>query len=106
MGKRFVRTHDADARAIALHLKLLELEKMDLIDVEYSKDNKKIIIGEKGTRRNVEANVDTVLLLDVAEAKRNGGTYSALWATCKPAKPRVPQAVIEEQVHEFLAGDD
>ena len=106
MGKRWVAAHNADKRAIELHLLLREIEQMQSIFVIYKDDNKTIIVGDKADRDYFrKMSVDNILSLNVQEAKDKGGTFKALLTSRRPAKPQVSQAEVDEGVQSFLSGD-
>jgi len=106
MAKRWVGVRESDQRAIELHLRLLELEKMPLIEVQFSDDRKSIFVGDKNNKRMYrEFGVDGILRIDMQAAKKNGGTYRAVMDAVRPPGGRVPQVAVDEAVHEFLSGD-
>jgi hypothetical protein len=110
MGKRFVRTADVDKRAIQFCRQFQAIEKMPLIHIQFSPDNKSIdIFSNDGERpRSNTLSVEHILLLDVEQAKANGGTFEALLSSRKirKPKPRFSQAESDKEVQEFLTSED
>lgn len=107
MGKRFVRAHDADKRAIRLHLALEALKQMPEIGVIISDDQKSIVIFDQNNRtRFWNWSIDMILSFDLEKTKANGGTVEALIASRRYPKPRVPQSEVDEGVRQFLTGND
>jgi hypothetical protein len=107
MGSRFVKTHDADRRAIELHLQLRDIEQLPNVIVKVSNDGKKIQIIDKSAPFDYNTlTVDRVLSFDVGEARRNGGSRSALLQTKRKKPIAIPSSELQDSVDEFLKGDD
>ena len=109
MGKKFVPIADADKRAIQLYLMLKEVEQMPLIGLKVHGNGKRPIELCDGTDRgNWDLfSIDGFLLLDVDQAKAEGGTFMALKLSRKKlGKPRLPQAEIDRVVENFMVGND
>jgi hypothetical protein len=105
--KRFVRTDSADKRAIQLYQQLRAIEKMPSIEVHFTKDGKNIILCSKDDRMNFnEYSVDHILLLDVQQAIKNGGTLVALVTSRRQVRPRVSQAEVDEGMIEFFSSEN
>jgi len=104
--KPFIRSGEADRRAIALHLGLQKLAEMPLIGVSF-RDGTKIVVSDTSDPNCYAiVSVDSFLSLDLAEAKIKGGSFGDLMSSRKRPRPQVSHAEVDEGVRHFLAGDD
>lgn len=102
-----MKTHDADRRAIELHLQLRAIERLPNVVVQISKDLKKISIIEKSDPiRFNTISVDRVLSFDVDAAKANGGTREALMVSKRKKPISIPSVELQDAVDSFLMDDD
>jgi hypothetical protein len=108
MGKRFTPTGDADRRAIRFYHQIRAIiETLPSVEVRFTHDGKKVRLCKKtDSDYRTDYTVDEVLMLDVEQAVRDGGTWIALVRSRKAVRPRVPQAEIDEAVQEFLDGEE
>jgi hypothetical protein len=106
--KQFVRTNEADKRALALHAALSEIEKMPLIGVYVSDGPKPITLYNNDNPKQEfwSVSIDFVLSLDIEKARQAGGTYSQLMNSRKAPRPRPPQAEVSRAVESFLTGEE
>ena len=106
MGKRFVRAHDVDKRAIELHLALEAIKEMPAIGAAFASDKKKIYIFDKARPdRGWTWSVDMILSFDLKKTKENGGTVDALLASRRVPRPQPSQSEIDADVQRFLSGE-
>jgi hypothetical protein len=109
MGKRFVPVGNVDKRAIRLYRMLREVEGMPLVTLHVNEEPKVLIIlGAKDDHTLQKSfTVDQFLLLNIEQAKANGGTAQALWISrAAPTSPRIPQKEVDGAVVDFLSPED
>jgi hypothetical protein len=107
MGSRFVKTYEADRRAIELHLQLRAIEKLPRVTARVSKDRKSIIIIDKSDPASFnEVSVGRVLSFDVDAARANGGTREALMISERKTPIPIPSTELQDAVDDFLVGGE
>jgi hypothetical protein len=108
VGKRFVRVQDADKRVLQFYKTLREVEQMPLVNVDVTDGPKPILLFDANDPKKWDHfTIDGFLSLDIAQAKAEGGTFTALrFSRKKPGTPRLPKEEVDRAVGAFMTGSD